>query len=503
MLPVTDRTEYEHGDIFDIIQKGNIDQCAHIIQLDRSTLKQKGWSGFTPLHYAAYQGNRALADLLLCNGADANTPCDAGLTPFHFACRNGNIYIIHQMLQHGADLRIVDHQGKTALHHSVAGGNIFAMQYLNETGMFSFADTDKFQITPLHLAASTGNTDVIRYLLRNNRCPADAMDQQGVTALHIAAEKGAAEVSWLLLQEAGLRILHLKNRNGLTPLDLCRQGTTFRHVLLDSHVAIGLRRCYSAHSRGTWGLRVDFLPAALPLVWEKHSLTVSQDEQLSGASSLEFSATALLHVSVVHFIVVLWMFWKVLTKDPGRLQQGDADPRFSSIMSLVEANQNPSKFCIYCEIFQPDGCKHCRLCNICVLEYDHHCLFLNHCVGRNNHRLFVVFILGMAAAHLIFISSAAYYLFTKYSGPSRPAWAAILESEAWVLVLLIMNFFTVIWECWLLTEQFEAISMGTTTYFKRCESERRPLWQRWGTVLSFLLEGKRTTPRQRRSSIAI
>ncbi|KAI1894300.1 hypothetical protein AGOR_G00114400 [Albula goreensis] len=456
------------------------------------------------------------------------------------------------MLQHGADLRIIDHQGKTALHHSVAGGNIFAMQYLNETGMFSFADTDKFQITPLHLAASTGNTDVIRYLLRNNRCPADAMDQQGVTALHIAAEKGAAEVSWLLLQEAGLRILHLKNRNGLTPLDLCRQGTTFRHqqltqILIKYMSLPADQKPKESYGMYYWTLMLPSVCGAVILLiaaalggygwifclllfpWFGRSI-LSQYHRMNSYQGLPnpvyvgtlsagifhsllcfslkimpgiWPATALLHVSVVHFVVVLWMFWKVLTKDPGRLQQGDADPRFSSIMSLVEANQNPSKFCIYCEIFQPDGCKHCRLCNMCVLEYDHHCLFLNHCVGRNNHRLFVVFILGMAAAHLIFISSAAYYLFTKYSGPSRPAWAAILESEAWVLVMLIMNFFTVIWECWLLTEQFEAISMGTTTYFKRCESVRRPLWQRWGTVLSFLLEGKRTTSRQRRSSIAI
>ncbi|KAG7462503.1 hypothetical protein MATL_G00185500 [Megalops atlanticus] len=232
MLPVVARTDAGGGDIFDTIQRGNIDQCAHIIELDRSTLKQKGWGGFTPLHYAAFQGNRALAELLLSSGADTNVPCDAGQTPFHFACRHGNVYIMHQMLQHGADLRLADHQGKTALHHSVAGGSIFAMQYLKETGMFSFSDSDKFLITPLHLAASTGNTDVVKYLLRNNRCPADAADQRGMTALHVAAEKGAIEVSWLLLQSAGVRVLRLRNRSGLTPSDLCRHGTTFRHQQL-------------------------------------------------------------------------------------------------------------------------------------------------------------------------------------------------------------------------------------------------------------------------------
>lgn len=46
-----------------------------------------GWGGFTPLHYAALHGNRALVDLFLNNGADPNLACDSGQTAFHFGCR--------------------------------------------------------------------------------------------------------------------------------------------------------------------------------------------------------------------------------------------------------------------------------------------------------------------------------------------------------------------------------------------------------------------------------
>lgn len=56
----------------------------------------------------------------------------------------------------------------------------------------------------------------------------EAVDQQGATALHVAAERGGVEVCWTLLQRAGCRMLHEKNRNGLTPLDLSSQGKTFR-----------------------------------------------------------------------------------------------------------------------------------------------------------------------------------------------------------------------------------------------------------------------------------
>ncbi|MCJ8730581.1 hypothetical protein PDJAM_G00186210 [Pangasius djambal] len=110
--------------VFEAVQRGDGEQVALLIQQDRTILKQRGWGGFTALHFAALHGNRPIAELLLSSGADPNIPCDAGQTPFHFACRHGNISIMHNMLQHGADLRVVDQQGKTSLHHAVSGGSI-------------------------------------------------------------------------------------------------------------------------------------------------------------------------------------------------------------------------------------------------------------------------------------------------------------------------------------------------------------------------------------------
>jgi hypothetical protein len=46
----------------------------------------------------------------------------------------------------------------------------------------------------------------------------------------VASERGCIEMCWTLLQRSGFRILHLKTYSGHTPLDLCRQGRTFRWV---------------------------------------------------------------------------------------------------------------------------------------------------------------------------------------------------------------------------------------------------------------------------------
>lgn len=136
------------------------------------------------------------------------------------------------------------------------------------------------------------------------------------------------------------------------------------------------------------------------------------------------------------------------------------------------------------------NCKHCRLCDICVMDYDHHCLFLNRCVGQNNHRVFLLFVLAMIVAQLFFISVAGYYLYCKWEVEESWSWSSLAMREAWVLLFIIINSLAVLWEIWLLSEQFSAISTGTTTYFRQCHYKKSSWIKRVATVLWFLVEGK-------------
>ncbi|KAM4598902.1 uncharacterized protein V3H82_012954 [Fundulus diaphanus] len=532
-------------DIFDCIQRGDVEQCILAVQNDRSLLRYKGWGGFSPLHYAALHGNRSLVDFFLSSGADPNMTCDAGQSAFHFACRQGNIYIMHKMMQYGADLRLVDLQGKTSMHHAVTGGNIVAVQYLWETGMFRFSDADMYKVTPLHLAASTGNIDMIRYLLKDQRWVVNAVDQQGATAFHVAAERGGVEVCWTLLQKTGCMVLHQKNYSGLTPLDLCRRGKTFRHQqlakLLKRYINEPIHyKPRESHGLYYWTLFFPSLSGAAILLiaamfggygglicavlfpWLARSIftqyyRMTTYQRLANPIYLGTLLAGVIHslvcfaaklvpsvwptstlaqVSLVHFFILVSLFYKVLTQDPGILDRADADPRFSCIADLVENNQSPHRFCSYCELFQPDYTKHCKLCEVCIKDYDHHCLFLNRCIGQGNHRLFLVFILSMVTAHLLFIASGISYLYgnTFEDSPSFSPWLTLVGEEFWVVALMVMNGLTLLWEAWLLTDQFDAIAARTTTYFRHIEGDarQRSLGQRWLVVAAFLLEGRRS-----------
>ncbi|KAG7262075.1 hypothetical protein CRUP_013999 [Coryphaenoides rupestris] len=387
-------------------------------------------------------------------------------------------------MQHGVEPEAADLQGKTCLHHAVTGGSIVAVHYLWETGMFRYSDTDMYQVSSLHLAASTSNTEVVRYLLRN----------QGGTALHVAAEHGSVEVCWTLLQRAGYWMLHQKNHQGLTPLDLSKQGKTFRHQQLTKLLSLYY-----------WTLLYPTLSGAV--IFLVSAAVGGYGGLLCGllfpwlASSIFTQFPPLDHlpkVSMVHFALLLGLLCKILTQDPGTLDRADSDPRFSCIADLL---------------FQPDHSKHCKLCDVCVEDYDHHCLFLNRCVGRGNHRLFLVFLLAMAAAHLLFIATAASYLSGKMAAVGRyntwggvteaavtwSTWLPFLAAEFWVAVLACMNALTLVWEAWVLREQFDAIAGGTTTYFQQSEAEAgrpRSLGQRWAAIFSFLLEGRRGVARR-------
>ncbi|XP_041921262.1 palmitoyltransferase AKR1 isoform X2 [Alosa sapidissima] len=502
MVPVT----AGEGGILEAVQRSNLEQCEHFIQLDRSVLKQKGWGGFTALHFAALHGNRAVGDLLLDSGADPNLPCDSGQTPFHFACRHGNVHTMHKMLQHGADLHIRDQQGKSAMHHAACGGNLISIQYLAESGMLQFSDTDQFLLTPLHLAATIGNVNVVRYLLRNNRCAAEAVDQQGATALHAAAERGCLEVCWVLLQNGSLSLLHTKTHDGHTPLDLSNRGNTYSGVwagqmdnrINNSGVASAAEQAPVQVRQQTGRLQ------ALNLLWFPnpvylgtlsagilHSLICLFYKILPSVCP----SGLVLHGCVLHCSVLLLLYGALLWRDPGRMSVSHGDPRYTSIADLLQHQQSPQRFCTTCELFQVDTSKHCRLCDVCVLNYDHHCLFLNRCVGRGNHRLFLLFLIAMAMSHILFVTVGGLYLKPRlWAGPVT----TVIGREAWVVVLCVLNALTLLWEMWLLSEQFQMVAMGTTTYFRRVPAVALSRTERWRNVLLFLLEGR--SPRPGRAS---
>ncbi|XP_061421035.1 uncharacterized protein LOC133350572 [Lethenteron reissneri] len=443
------------------IRGDDLQACLDLLLQDPGQVNVRGWSGLGALHHACFRGSVNIAAALLQHEADPNLCNDAGETPFHFACRRGNVAIIHRLVQSGADVTLLDKYGRSGLHHATVGGSVLALKYLEETGKFHFLSTDTYSQNPLHIAAGMGNLDVVCFLLAKKRIDCRTRDADGNTALHLATLKGHSALCWPLLQAGGMGLFALRNRDGLTPVELARSCNTYMHKHLSEVLENLERRSYNGKSLQPLGIYYGLM--LLPGVGAAAGLALSSlvpaySGYLIMALFIALTRTVLgqthriWHISrwqnpiyfgifiagIIHslfcfyykLLPILWpapallvssvvittllglAMCSVLLRDPGRLrpQCGPPGSGLSSVHELLAAGEPTQRFCISCELVQPAWTKHCRLCDACMEGMDHHCLFLLVCVARRNHRAFVLLLVLVALCQFCFSGTVVAYL---------------------------------------------------------------------------------------------
>jgi len=161
-------------------------------------------SGFTPLMFAAQQGDVQSAQILLGAGANVNEIMPkTNLTPLMIASASGFEEATTLLLEHGANTDSIDSRGMTALHHAVNNINALGVvKSLLQHGvnpntrlnhprgrLLTPTELNLHGATPLLLAADKGNFDMMRALIDAGADPS-LTTEQNITALMMAA--GAA-----------------------------------------------------------------------------------------------------------------------------------------------------------------------------------------------------------------------------------------------------------------------------------------------------------------------
>lgn len=95
------------------------------------------------------------------------------------------LQIVEKLLENGADVNIADIRGAT----------------------------------PLHRATSRGNLTIVKLLLDHSDLRVNVRDAYGNTPLHLACEEDRQDEAKLLVKNGA--DLDIKNKDKLTPLDLC------------------------------------------------------------------------------------------------------------------------------------------------------------------------------------------------------------------------------------------------------------------------------------------
>jgi ankyrin repeat protein len=190
--------------------------------------------GTTALHWAAYNGQLELVNLLIEAGAEVNARNDYGSSPMSEAAVRGDAAILQALLEAGADVESPTLEGQTALMSVVRTPHVAAAELLIEHG----ANVNAFETwrgqTALMFASAQSQSAMVALLLEHGADPnlvskieewerqvtAEPRPQMrplgGFTALIFAAREGCAACAQALI-EGGAKLDQV-DPNGITPL---------------------------------------------------------------------------------------------------------------------------------------------------------------------------------------------------------------------------------------------------------------------------------------------
>ncbi len=205
--------------------------------------------GWTPLHWAAYKGHAAIAQVLITAGAEVNSKNNNGETPLHVAAYHGHAAVAEALITAGAEVNttVTDgvHKGDTPLHWAAwKGHKDFAELLIAKGAEVNATVTDGLfkGWTPLHCTAKWGKTDVSELLLANRadvNAPLTGGEYKGHTPLHLAVQNRHKATVKAFIDHAKTdpqrlnTMLNAKNNVNNTPLNLAaKEGHTDIILLL-------------------------------------------------------------------------------------------------------------------------------------------------------------------------------------------------------------------------------------------------------------------------------
>lgn len=121
-----------YGEFNTAVKDNNINKVKTLLK--STSANETNQFGFAPLHVAAAQGNLAMVQLLIEEGADVNvrTKNKSKSTPLGEATGAGKLAVVKLLVEKGANINAILGYGFTALHNAAGEGYLDIVKYLIE-----------------------------------------------------------------------------------------------------------------------------------------------------------------------------------------------------------------------------------------------------------------------------------------------------------------------------------------------------------------------------------
>ena len=155
----------------DAAMKGDISAVRTLLSRKVDVNTAQG-DGSTALHWAVYNGNAEMVQMLLARGANVKATTRLGaLTPLMMAAKSGDADIVQLLTDAKADVLSPNANGTTPLMFTAASGQASVVKLLLDRGAdVNAADTTNGQ-TPLMFAAAQGRIDAVKLLTARRADP--------------------------------------------------------------------------------------------------------------------------------------------------------------------------------------------------------------------------------------------------------------------------------------------------------------------------------------------
>jgi ankyrin repeat protein len=191
-----------------------------VLAASGADIHRRGPGGLSPAEKAvenAGEGNTGFLEALITDDS-VNKADGRGYTMLHLAAEQGNRAAIQVLLSQGAGVNRRNREGKTALDlalvHTASREHFFAAEGLILAGGYSQAESFEYLapavrssnfnirladgLAPLHFASRKGMSGMVEYLLAKS-CDVNAKNAAGMTALHEAAQGGNLSIMEILV----------------------------------------------------------------------------------------------------------------------------------------------------------------------------------------------------------------------------------------------------------------------------------------------------------------